>query len=239
MAEREIMVYAFELSQEIKVEKRQVTSIPGLFGDLGGLYEFLATIVATLVSGYQVRAYSFDLIKSFFRVAGLKRQSNLTENQSMPLQLPMRQKLFQMTKFSMWLRLKLTYWSICFCCASTKEKKVRKIIQAGENKIERAFNVRTLIHLERTFSTILRLSYSKSARKLLQLQRRQTVLEANKPRKFECSSSEDDIDSDDHQRKTLQKLQYQSQFFQSKEQRLAKGIFQRNGCDIEELNSNA
>ena len=74
MPERGIMTFAFDLSQEINVEKRQVTSIPGLFGDLGGLYEFLATIAAALVSGYQVRAYSFDLIKSFFRVAGLKRQ---------------------------------------------------------------------------------------------------------------------------------------------------------------------
>ncbi len=74
MPERGITTYQFDLGQEIKIEKRQVTSIPGLFGDLGGLYEFLATIAAAMVSSYQVKAYSFDLIKSFFRVAGLRRQ---------------------------------------------------------------------------------------------------------------------------------------------------------------------
>ncbi len=44
--------YLFDLSQTIKVEKRQVTSLPGLFGDLGGLYEFFATLAVTLIGAF-------------------------------------------------------------------------------------------------------------------------------------------------------------------------------------------
>ena len=74
MAERGILAIAFELSQEIKVEKRQVTSIPGLFGDLGGLYEFLATIVVALVSGVPSQSLQLRFNQIIFRVAGPKRQ---------------------------------------------------------------------------------------------------------------------------------------------------------------------
>lgn len=42
--------YRFDLSQKTIIEKRQVTSLPTLFGDLGGLYEFIATIAITLIA---------------------------------------------------------------------------------------------------------------------------------------------------------------------------------------------
>ena len=43
------LVISFTISQQIKIEKRKVTSLPGLFGDLGGLYEFLATIIVVAI----------------------------------------------------------------------------------------------------------------------------------------------------------------------------------------------
>ena len=43
--------YRFDMSQTVKIEQRKVVSIPSLFGELGGLYEFLATIIVTLIGG--------------------------------------------------------------------------------------------------------------------------------------------------------------------------------------------
>ena len=61
--------YLFDLSQTIKVEKRQVTSLPELFGELGGLYEFFATLSVTLIGAYQAKMLTLDQIKSLFRVS--------------------------------------------------------------------------------------------------------------------------------------------------------------------------
>ena len=52
--------YRFDLSQKIIIEKRQVTSLPTLFGDLGGLYEFIATIAITLIARIQAKSFAFD-----------------------------------------------------------------------------------------------------------------------------------------------------------------------------------
>ena len=62
-------MYGFDLSQQIKVEKRQVTSLPGLFGDLGGLYEFFATLSVTLIGAYQAKMFALSQVKSLFRVS--------------------------------------------------------------------------------------------------------------------------------------------------------------------------
>ena len=85
-----VTTYRFHLSQTIKVEKRQVTSLPALFGDLGGLYEFLATIVMTVIGSYQTKAFTLDQVRSFFRLAKFqKRNPSLSV-----LELPARPKLF-------------------------------------------------------------------------------------------------------------------------------------------------
>ena len=60
MPEEVFTQYRFDLSQRIIIEKRQVTSLPTLFGDLGGLYEFIATIVITLIARIQAKSFAFD-----------------------------------------------------------------------------------------------------------------------------------------------------------------------------------
>lgn len=60
MPEAVFTQYRFDLSQKIIIEKRQVTSLPTLFGDLGGLYEFIATIAITLIARIQAKSFAFD-----------------------------------------------------------------------------------------------------------------------------------------------------------------------------------
>ena len=52
--------FRFDLSQTIVKEKRQVMSWPVLFGDLGGLYEVLATISLFCIGSFQAKAFLFD-----------------------------------------------------------------------------------------------------------------------------------------------------------------------------------
>ena len=61
--------YKFHLSQKILVEKRQVASLAVLGGDLGGLYNFLTAIVMIVIGSYQTKAFTFDQVRSFFRLA--------------------------------------------------------------------------------------------------------------------------------------------------------------------------
>ena len=142
----------------------------------------------------------------------------------------MRQKLFNSTKLSLWSIIRLAYWPICSCFASKQVKKEKSINDTGEAKLQKALNTRTLIKLERSFATMQRLEYGKSARQMLYLQRRQTVLETKKLAKSDQSSSEDkNFNQSDDELAKLTKLQSMRHFFDKKEKQLAKGIILRNG----------
>ena len=44
-----IISFFIDLSNEIKIEKRVVTSFPSIFGEIFGLYEFMATFAILIV----------------------------------------------------------------------------------------------------------------------------------------------------------------------------------------------
>ena len=52
MKDDSILTYAFDLSNLMKVEKRTVLSFPQLFGELGGLYEFISTLIFFILGRY-------------------------------------------------------------------------------------------------------------------------------------------------------------------------------------------
>ena len=49
--------YLFDLSQEIRIEKRAVTSLPSIFGDVGGLRDFMSTVAVLVIGGIQSKAF--------------------------------------------------------------------------------------------------------------------------------------------------------------------------------------
>ena len=64
--------YDFDLSKKVIIENRTVTGILALFGDLGGLYDFLAALIAFGISRLQSYFFKFDFLKSVFRQAKSK-----------------------------------------------------------------------------------------------------------------------------------------------------------------------
>ena len=104
--------------------------------------------------------------------------------------------MFTSTRADQCFKLKLVYWLCNFCITSKREKRLAMQIEAGERKIEKALDIKTLIKHQRAFYSVLRLEYGPKIRKLLNFQRRQTVLEARQLPKDLMSSSEEDIFSD-------------------------------------------
>jgi len=66
------------------------------------------------------------------------------------------------------------------------------LIDQGAARLEKVLDTRTILRLQQTVRTLLRLDYSKPARQLMSLQRRQTVLDLEK----QSSSSEITSDED-------------------------------------------
>ena len=58
----------FDLSVEIKIEKRVVKSLPSLFGEVGGLNDLLGTFVLLFIGMFQANAFIFDLATTFFMI---------------------------------------------------------------------------------------------------------------------------------------------------------------------------
>ena len=76
--------FIFFVTNEIKIEKRQVLSLMSLFGEIGGLYEVLATCSIFLLSIVRIDKLRFEMIAKLFHVSKnleykTKTPSNLLE----------------------------------------------------------------------------------------------------------------------------------------------------------------
>ena len=65
--EDQLYKYTFDIGMAIKVEKRAVISFPQVFGDLGGLYEFLSTLAIYIVGRYQSKSFSLQHVSQHFQ----------------------------------------------------------------------------------------------------------------------------------------------------------------------------
>ena len=52
--------YLLDLSKIVKIEKRQVTSFPSLFGDITGLKDFFNFLIVIAIGGSQAKMYHFN-----------------------------------------------------------------------------------------------------------------------------------------------------------------------------------
>lgn len=91
-------------------------------------------------------------------------------------------------------------------------------MQHGDSKITRAIDIMTILRLKNTLKTLLRLEKSKSARGLLNLQRKETVLDLYYGSESESENSS--VDSKD-QLRNLAKLSFETKL----EKELLDGVF--------------
>ena len=76
----------------------------------------------------------------------------------------------------------------------------------AEKKIEKALDTRTIMKHQQTLASLQRLFLSNKSRKLLKLQRNETIIESKKLRMHEQSSCEDSSSSDESKLRALAKL---------------------------------
>ena len=85
---------------------------------------------------------------------------------------------FAQFKITLCTRLKFNYFSICkICCYSKRDKKLKKVMKKAERRIYEALDTRKIIGNQRALKTLLRLTLSRPAKKLIHLQRRSNVIE--------------------------------------------------------------
>ena len=58
--------YNLEIGTKIEIERRTVTSLPSLFGEIGGLYDFFALFILLFISSFQANSFLVNLIKDLF-----------------------------------------------------------------------------------------------------------------------------------------------------------------------------
>ena len=60
--------FDLEIGPQIEIEKRKVTSLPSLFGEIGGLNDFFASFIVFIISGFQANSFILDSIKRLFLI---------------------------------------------------------------------------------------------------------------------------------------------------------------------------
>ena len=104
---------------------------------------------------------------------------------------------FAQFKISFCTRLKFNYFSMCkICCYSKRDKKLKKVMKKAEKQIYKALDTRRIIRNQRALKTLLRLTLSKPAKKLIHMQRRSNVIELSESlnqSELSSSSSENDF----------------------------------------------
>ena len=60
--------FVFDLSNNIRIEKRQVRSIPELLAELGGLYQTFAIMCIFLIDRYRSKFFNIQKVKDNFKV---------------------------------------------------------------------------------------------------------------------------------------------------------------------------
>ena len=123
-------------------------SFPQTFGDLGGLYEFLATITIFLIGRYQSKTFNLHRIMNSFKVAAAspvphKKLQELQKTKELP-SMQLRKQLFKPIRLSCARELMFIYWPALCCFASRQDQRLHKLIKLGEDKLEKQFCVHRL-----------------------------------------------------------------------------------------------
>ena len=148
-ASNSVQTFYFDMSEVIKIEKRVVTSLPGFFGDIGGLRDFISTGIVLLIGPVQSYAFIFDQAQTFFRVAKAPKRKSKKKDGAADANNP-NQKVEDLFELSLCLRAKIFFSSLlCVPCLSRQERKVKVQLDQAEEKLGKALDTRTIVKYQR------------------------------------------------------------------------------------------
>ena len=196
------LTFWIDLSKEVNIEGRQVTSFPSLFGDISGLKDFFNFLILLLIGGAQAKMYHFNQLRTFFRYnarSESERPASVTD-------IAKSRDRFTKLKLTLIDKLKFSLYSFCLSRGSNKKKKV---FEKGLSQLENALDTRSIIRNQRALRILLSFSLSKTSRKLIHLQRRTTVLDLKSQKRVTNDSSTTSVDEgvdSDQETKILRKI---------------------------------
>ena len=86
----------------------------------------------------------------------------------------------------------MIYYPISRFFAIKKNRRLQRLIDLGDSKITKAIDIQTILQQQSILKTLLRTKQSKTARTLLKIVRRETVLDLNDKK----SQSSSDVSND-------------------------------------------
>ena len=185
----------FQLDTTITVQERQVYDSLALFGDIGGLTDFIFMIMTPVIGLLLGNRYNFSLFSSLFWVNDSTDEQN--RNRTMHLSETAQGNLQTHSWAKRMDRFKLTYMQVIeqnpiirllTCRPFRKSTKLDKIIDIGSERVDRQLDVRSLIMTQNMLLTLTQLLVKqKTKRQLMRIQHRHKVIEP-------CASSDSSDD---------------------------------------------
>ena len=120
-----------------------------LFGDIGGLYDFLAATVLFLIGRYQSKTFDFHQVKTLFRLplASDRTQKIGQATRSGLPDLSMREKLFDPIMWGIFQQLRLIFWPRCCPFVNKRDRHLKMIIEKGGGKLASQLDTQRLIRV--------------------------------------------------------------------------------------------
>ena len=120
-----------------------------LFGDIGGLYDFLAATVLFFIGRYQSKTFGLHQVKTLFRLP-LASDQNQKIGQATRSGFPdvsMREKLFEPIRWGIFQQLRLIYWPRCCPFVNKRDRRLNMITEKGGGKLASQLDTQRLIRV--------------------------------------------------------------------------------------------
>ena len=140
------------MSDQINIEKRVVQSLPALFGELGGLYDFLSAFVIVIIGSTQSMLFKLDQI-TMFRVntqpnsdTGSNRIGQSLSRPPQSIDLTKSRASFSEIKPRLISKILVIARAYCCLCLCRRVKRPYKLLQMSDESLSRALDTRTIIN---------------------------------------------------------------------------------------------
>ena len=148
------------LSNKVKKQKRIAYDAFMLFGDVGGLRDFLGLFLSAFFGFFSERFMTASLVQTLFHASNSSKESvNLDHSPA--------QALSSISPIKLPRVFTLMHALTCAKCRCHGNKKRHKALELGESYLSRQLDVVKLVRQNRIFSTLLRLLLAKKERRLI------------------------------------------------------------------------
>lgn len=135
------------LSKKVVYQKRTVYDIFMMFGDVGGLNDFLGVLLSSVFGLFSDSLLNGAMVKKMFQSVSPKSYGNQPSRSYQIENLKKTYKGIEPIKISkLFLLLRACTYEKC-----PRDKKKKKLIKTGTNMLENALDVVSIMRLSRSF----------------------------------------------------------------------------------------